>query len=655
MTFRILYIAVVPTLALLTACGGSSSDDPEPIITVPQVNAAKGFDGPLAQGKASTFIRNGIYATTVASTSAPSTPTTDAAPATPAPENNFSFSGTNTVEQGVDEADRIKYDGETLFLATFPNWTLANQEEVKVRVLTRNEDFTLQAQTDIELAGGVNNIEGLYLHQDRLATLGIESPYYSIDTLSSLPWVYSEPEITINIHDVSDPTDVELVTEIKIDGALLSSRRIDDALFIVSNYVPYVSDIAPGAASDAEKLDTYQKILSTPSSSIMPKRYVDGQSQPLNNIEQCYVPAEATNDDGYAQILTVTKINLLEPTEIQSMCMSVYAYMMYMSEQNLYIGSGVSSEQTSFHKVQLSDLSYQASGSVQGVLNWRSDPVFKLNEKDGFLRVVSTDYSSGSPEHRLTVLSQQANELEAVAILPNQDQPEKIGKPDEDIYAVRFVDDKAYVVTFLQIDPLYVIDLTDNTSPIITGSLEIPGFSSYLHPMENDLLLGIGQQINLADIPATGEQVIAPVPVSGLKISLFDVRDPANPLEITPLVIEDAYTPVEWNYKALSALNIEGVYQFALPVEQWGNSDDIDPASTSMLRSRNSLVLLQSDSNAQDPTLDWVNSLEVENTSDTYVYSGDDRSIIHGQNVYYIRGNQVWLSSWSDGQISGPF
>ena len=116
----------------------------------------------------------------------------------------------------------------------------------------------------------------------------------------------------------------------------------------------------------------------------------------------------------------------------------------------------------------------------------------RLSENDEFLRVVTTDYSDSNPVHRLSILSEQGGELSNIATLPNESQPEAIGKPGEDVYAVRFTNDKAYIVTFERTDPLYVIDLTDNAQPEIIGSLEIPGYSSYLHPLSNNYLLGIG-------------------------------------------------------------------------------------------------------------------------------------------------------------------
>lgn len=146
---------------------------------------------------------------------------------------------------------------------------------------------------------------------------------------------------------------------------------------------------------------------------------------------------------------------------------------------------------TVFHKVSLDNgIEYQATGKVQGIFGWSSSAQLKMSERDNYFMALTTQgLLADDPEHYLHVLKQQGRQLVEVTTLPNDNEPSPIGKPGEDVYAVRFFDDKAYVVTFEQIDPLYVIDLLDVEAPFIRGELTIPGFSSYLHPMENGLLL----------------------------------------------------------------------------------------------------------------------------------------------------------------------
>jgi hypothetical protein len=126
----------------------------------------------------------------------------------------------------------------------------------------------------------------------------------------------------------------------------------------------------------------------------------------------------------------------------------------------------------------------------------------------------------------------------------------------ERIYAVRFMDDTGYVVTFRQTDPLYVLDLRNPAAPAVTGELKIPGYSAYLHPMGDGLLLGVGQ-----DADEAGR-------VKGLQVSVFDVSDPADPQRIQNYVIENGGSEAEWDHHAFLYWAARDL--LVLPVQRWG-------------------------------------------------------------------------------------
>ncbi len=657
-------LLLVATLGL-SACGGSSDsvtiiDPPEPPrpTEAPDINQATAFDGPLlkaGESDVSRFIRNGIFSATLSGVNRESL---DGSPSPVSDQSAFSqgFSTTNTQEQGVDEADRVEYDGNLMFLATYPQW-FDEDQSAKIRVLQRNEDFSLTELTQLDVSEDRSNVDGLYLSNDRLAVLASDYPFYTLIDIAIEPWAEPEGKVLLKVFDTSDANSIEVVNDIEIEGWLMSSRRIQNNVYLATTYVPSVDGLEPGDSSAEVKLQNYLKILDTPMSAIMPRISVNGVEQNMNSPEDCFIPAQAEENDGFAQIITVTRINLEQNDDIQSMCMSAYAFMLYMSEQNIYLASNID-QQTGFHKIALEDLSYQAFGAVPGQIGWRGNPNFRVDEEQDLFRVLSTDYTERDPVHQLSVLRQDGADLNIVAQLPNDDLPEAIGKPGEDVYAVRFLGDKGYVVTFEQIDPLYVIDFSVGDAPFIAGSLEIPGFSSYLHPMENGYLLGIGQQVSIQDLPGTGEEPLLPPVTEGMKVSLFDVRDPSAPLEIASIVKEQAYTPVEFEYKALAVLNTEGRYQFALPMEEWGISleEEENPAETSLWGSRNSLLLLESDTSSDEIDLIEVDQLVAQPEANHYIYAGNDRSIIHGQHVYYINGNQVWHALWQqENELDGPY
>jgi uncharacterized secreted protein with C-terminal beta-propeller domain len=670
----LLCLAIIMMLVfVLAACSDGTTVD-EDIIERPTeppiLNSATSFEGPLVkagQVPVSRFIKNGIYTAAFDFGSgnrgdAPEFSTTQDS-SNVAASAAGGFSTTNTQESGVDEADRIEYDGNILYLAAYPEWFKEGVQQSRVRVLERQNDFSLNSVAELPITDENSNIEGMYQYSDRLAVLSTNALMYAYATdvisFAPEPWLLTEQKLTLDIYDTSVPSSPATVSNIQIDGTMVSSRRIDDELYIVSSYTAYVEGLNPNASTEDELLANYLTILDTPDSELMPKIYRDGdEGTPLNSTEDCVIPAQATDKDGYAKLLTVSRINLTDPNDIQSTCISSLANMVYMSEANLYLGSSLD-HQTVLHKVSLdSNLTYQATGKVDGVIGWRGSPNLRLSEQNEYLRIVTSDYNAiEGPLHKLSILNQQGNELSIAATLPNDASPEPIGKPGEDIFAVRFLGDRGYIVTFERIDPLYVIDLANPNSPQVLGALEIPGFSSYLHPLDNGYLLGVGQQVNANNFPEDGEiseetVTVEPVTEEGMKISLFDVSDPSNPIEVNSIVKPSAYTPVEYDYRALSVLNNGGSYQFAIPIESWySNTDEL----VRYWEPSNSLLLLEVDTNANTTELIQRGEMRPER-SQSYSGGWDDRSIIHGENVYYIHGNQVWHSTWAeDAAIFGPF
>jgi hypothetical protein len=655
-------VIILILVFVLAACSDEAAQvTAVPIIEIPteppQLNSATSFDGPLVkagQQSVSRFIKNGIYS--AAFEYANNLKEGVAEPTVSQDSANNHFSTTNTQESGVDEADRIEYDGNILYLAAYPQWGEGATYQSKVRVLERQNDFSLNTVSELPLVDKNSNIEGIYQHNERLAVLSINTQYYTIDTLffAPEPWAPNESKLTLDIYDTALPSHLSIVSHIKIDGVMVSSRRIGDDLYLVTSYTAYIEGLNPNASTEQELLANYLTILNTLDSQLMPQIYRNGdQGTPLNSTEDCVIPAQATDKDGYAHLLTISRINLTDPNDIQSSCISSLASMVYMSEANLYLSASVDN-QTVLHKVSLdANLTYQASGKVDGIIGWRGAPNLRISEQDDNLRIVTSDYNTGEPSHQLSILGQQGNELTILAALPNDRFPEPIGKPGEDIFAVRFFGDRGYIVTFERIDPLYVLDLANPNDPKMLGALEIPGFSSYLHPLNNGYLLGVGQQVNVNNIPENGEVTAEPVTQEGMKISLFDVSDPTHPLEVNSIVKPSSYTPVEYDYRALSVLNNNGSYQFALPVESWKISSD---ERSGFWAASNSLLLLEVDTTSNNPELIQRSEVRPIVSEQPYASGWQDRGIIHGENVYYIHGNQVWQSTWAeDAAVLGPF
>ncbi len=175
-----------------------------------------------------------------------------------------------------------------------------------------------------------------------------------------------------------------------------------------------------------------------------------------------------------------------------------------------------------------------------------------MNEYEGRLQVATT---AGAPwgfsdesESFVSVFNQDGDRLVEIGRVGDLGRGERI-------FSARFMGDTAYVVTFRQVDPLYVVDLSDPTAPAVTGELKIPGFSSYLHPIGDDRLIGVGSE-------ATDQGRII-----GAKVSLFDVSDPADPRELDTWTMPDASTDVQWDHHAFLYWPPE--QKAVLPLQAW--------------------------------------------------------------------------------------
>jgi len=221
--------------------------------------------------------------------------------------------------------------------------------------------------------------------------------------------------------------------------------------------------------------------------------------------------------------------------------------------------------------------------------------------------------------------------LVALSELPNTENPAPIGKPREDIYAVRFLGNKGYVVTFRTIDPLYILDLADSSNPKIAGELEVPGVSTYLQLLDEDTLLGIGDNGN------GGEMIEA----FGPKISIFDVSDANNPTLADTMTWPGDNTSASYDYKAVTFLHDteSDVTRLVIPMrkfQDWG-----------LYSNGAQLLEINRDSN------EIVNAGFMDNQF--FNQYGTERSVIDGNGLHYINGTNVWSAQWNQpDQISGP-
>ena len=239
----------------------------------------------------------------------------------------------------------------------------------------------------------------------------------------------------------------------------------------------------------------------------------------------------------------------------------------YSSEENLYI-TRVKYEykdskifgyynnydvNTYIYKFELEDskAKYISAGSVPGaVLNQ-----FSMDEKDGYFRIATTDsenWNSETDTNNIYVLDEN---LEIIGELEGLAKGEKI-------YSVRFMGNRVYMVTFVETDPLFVIDLSDPTNPTVLGELKIPGYSKYLHPYDENHIIGFGEN--------TKTNEYGGVVTDGMKMALFDVTDPNNPKELYSVDIGEkgTYSELLYNHKALLFSKEKNIIAFPVSISK---------------------------------------------------------------------------------------
>jgi hypothetical protein len=294
------------------------------------------------------------------------------------------------------------------------------------------------------------------LHDNTLAILDYAPSYFSfgmveVDTTSSDVVSTTEPyfyyganEFELSFVDVSQPSQAAIKHQFKVEGGLIDSRVIDGSLYLVSNYHPNYAEFDLSNNDEATVLANYQKLNGTQIAALTPNiiNTANENSEELVTPDNCYISSDASDQDGFDSIITITKINLSDPEQRESLCVNTNIYGIYASDNALYTHGTVFQDdqvKTVIHKFNLTGntLSYSATGAVEGHLGW-SQQNLRFSEFNDDLRVVTTtnlpyNESAGfSPfKHQLFVLQQQETSLAPIAKLPNDTQPTPIGKTNE--------------------------------------------------------------------------------------------------------------------------------------------------------------------------------------------------------------------------------
>ena len=576
-----------------------------------------------------------------------------------------SYTTTYTLEASVDEHDVVKYDGEHLFIAPSRSMDCcfilrdaipstsddSNQTERGIRILRTNPEEASATEISTIPIDGNLTVEGLYNQDSKLVALRSSSWWGTFGENFSRFSSWEGQTSALDIYDISTVDQPELSWQLELEGGFVTSRRIDEHVYMISRHTPDI----PGLIrypSNQEEIDQNILLLTELSAEdVLPSILINGEASSLIEASDCLF-MDKTNEIastyyGFPVMTFVVAVN----TESESVS-GISCYMgdvsgIYVSENAIYLTQSDGQEddaRTLIHGFEASnELTYLGSGAVDGHLWGRGEVDFRMSEHEGYLRVVSTKYigpwdAEDSIDHQLSVLkiSPDSLDLDLVATLPNSNRPDKIGKPDESLYGVRFFGDTLYLVTFETIDPLYVLDLSNPEEPIIAGELMVPGFSDFLHSVNDDLLLGLG---------ADEEGLV--------KLELFNVEDMNAPYSLGTHTLGRggwSYSEARYNRHAFTYQQYDDSSdRFAIPLTDYGGMQDD-------YSEKHSLYLLEI-ADKDSPSLASIVEIgRINAISESWDGSGPHRSVFDGDAVYFINGSSVYSTLWTNPyEQGGPF
>ncbi len=465
------------------------------------------------------------------------------------------YSQTNIQEIGVDESDQVKTDGSYLYVA--------GQQAVNVVKAVPADEMEVVSTVNV---GG--EVDSLYLYNNILIILytptGKEGAAWEGTDLTGFAeigmpyWIPVMAKIGLLFIDVSDQSTPEVIKEVVVDGELVSSRLTKGNFYVVQQFFPdlpplqlcysgNLDDLEETMASNREALEQVTIEDLFPFYELLNEQGQPTEKRQLVEAENFYRPSTP----GGGSIASLMKFSLDDLSQpFQSVGIVADAHLVYASTQAIYLAAtkwihdSLLDEMTSqffrtvIHKLDISndEIRCAGSGGVKGkVLNQ-----FSLGEYEDVLRIATTTGQIWSNTASNNIFCMQADD-DGLGIIG---QLEGLA-PGEQIYAARFIGTRGYLVTFVQIDPLFTLDLSDPRSPKKIGELKVTGYSDYIHPLGENHLLTIGK-----DTKVQGDMVW----YQGVQLSIFDITDFSRPERLYEELIGVRGTESEalYNHKAFT-------------------------------------------------------------------------------------------------------
>lgn len=484
------------------------------------------------------------------------------------------YSTTNVQVQGVDEADVVKTDGKYIY-------QINNNRVVVIKAYDTVAGNAYSA-SGMKIESMLNFDDDsfypqeLYVDGDYLVAIGTYYEKASVDTMSNKRMAYDiypsylqKNTVKAIVFDISDRSNIKKLREVEVEGNYVSSRKIDSVLYLISNMYPdiYYLETEPDRITpdyrDTAVSDKYIDLKCTDiryfpnstESNLMSIAAFDIKSNDEVNVQTYLGAGEniyASSENLYVSV-TNYNYNLVRPLPVDMVTVEPDTAVSseILAEPKIAV-LPVNSETTTVYKFSLNGtkVTYLNKGEVPGrILNQ-----FSMDEHNGFFRIATTVgnvWGTGDniSKNNVYILDDTMNitgKIEDIA-------------PGEMIYSVRFMGKRGYIVTFKTVDPLFVIDLEDPSNPKILGALKIPGYSDYLHPYDENHIIGFGKDT----VEIKGNAYY-----KGMKIALFDVTDVTNPIQKFSEIIGDRGTEsdVLRNHKALLFSKSKNLLAFPVTV-----------------------------------------------------------------------------------------
>lgn len=454
------------------------------------------------------------------------------------------FTDTNVQVQGVDEADIVKTDGSYIYQAI--------DEKLKITKVVPSSNIDTVATIPFK---GFQPFQ-LFVDDNKLVVMGhsyseFEEPASPSSGTADKMIMPMHQQTKILVFDVTDKGHPKEIKSIELEGNYVTSRKIGSKVYVINNHYPDYwimehrkdVDLRPryrdSASSDEPKYVDFKKIRYLPES-----KEANFSMIASFDINEPGKEANVSTYLGSGQEIYMTKENLY---------ITVTRYEYQDNEREIHTPI----EDTDIYKFGIKDLQVEfvATGTVPGrLLNQ-----FSMDEHEGYFRIATTrgnSWDENKPSaNNLYVLDSKLQLAGSVEDLAR----------GERIYSVRFMGNKAYIVTFKETDPLFVLDVSDPTKPTVLGELKIPGFSNYLHPYDENHLIGFGQNTKVINDKGASQPRIM---TDGVKISLFDVTDPLNPKEKFTEIIggSGTYSPLNHDHKALLFNMKKNIFAFPVTI-----------------------------------------------------------------------------------------